>query len=335
VNSLQHQLQVTRVEPHRSFTFENNVIYWTNQSPTYAGPWHTNQHVTGNNLYWNPNQTPKFANKTLAEWQATGREQGTAIADPQFVDPAKRDFRFKADSAALKMGFQPFDYTKAGVYGEAAWLAKARNATYPAMQPPPEPSRLPISENFERTPAGQKPKGFGLVVDNKGDSILVTEESAAPGGKRSVKVTDAPGLTDVWKPHLYLQTNFEKGVVRNRFDLRIDALSNVTFEWRDWSAAEYYTGPRIDLRDGKLSAGGQTVEVPLNEWLHLEVSADVTNGGSGKWNLALTPAGQPKREFKDLPHSSNKFKKLTWIGFTSNANTNTSYYLDNFAVENQ
>jgi hypothetical protein len=200
------------------------------------------------------------------------------------------------------------------------------------MLVPPKPSPMPLSENFERTPAGQKPKTFELVLENKGDSILVTEETAA-AGKRSLKITDAPGLKDSWKPHLCVRMDHSEGTPRNVFDLRVEQLSNVNFEWRDWSESQYYTGPMFTIRNGKLTAGGQTVEVPLNTWIRFEVSAGLGKSDTGKWTLALTPAGQPKREFKALPYSNPKFKKLTWIGYTSNADVATSFYLDNFGVE--
>ena len=36
------------------------------------------------------------------------------MADPLFVAPEKDDFRLKPDSPALKLGFKPFDSSKAG-----------------------------------------------------------------------------------------------------------------------------------------------------------------------------------------------------------------------------
>jgi hypothetical protein len=332
VNSLQHQLQITRVEPHLSFTFERNIIYWTNQSPAYAGPWHTNRHITRNNLYWNPNQTPTFNGKSLAEWQTSmGRETGSVIADPLFADPARGDFRLRPNSPALRLGFRPFDYTRAGVYGDAAWVAKARNATFPPMLQPPPPSPMAIHENFERTAPGQRPRAFALLVDNKGDSILVTDETAA-GGRHSLKIVDAPGLSDTWKPHLYLHVNYERGVVTNTFDLRVEQTSYVIYEWRDWSQSEYRTGPMLSIRNGQLTAAGQSMPLPMNSWVHFEIVADVGPDRSGHWRLAVTPADQPRREFVNLSHASPRFQKLTWVGFMSNANTNTTFYLDNFSL---
>ena len=60
--------------------------------------------------------SPKMEPVTLAEWQTlTGSEAGSVNADPQFVDYAHRDFRLKPTSPALKLGFKPFDYSRAGL----------------------------------------------------------------------------------------------------------------------------------------------------------------------------------------------------------------------------
>ena len=40
-------------------------------------------------------------------------------------DPLADDFSFKKKSAIRKIGFVPFDYKKAGVYGSEEWRRKA------------------------------------------------------------------------------------------------------------------------------------------------------------------------------------------------------------------
>jgi hypothetical protein len=139
INSRLHQLQATRVEPHRSFNFERNIIYWTNDSPALSGPWSKLNFVANQNCYWNPTHPVAFTGKSLAEWQAAGHEQDSIIADPLFVDAAAQDFRLRPESPALKLGFKPFDPTQAGVYGSPEWIAKARAVSYPPLAPPPPP----------------------------------------------------------------------------------------------------------------------------------------------------------------------------------------------------
>ena len=93
-----------------------------------------------NNCYWNTAGQPvTFAGLSLDQWrQQQKHDQHSIIADPLFVDAKNLDFHLKPDSPALKLGFEPFDYTKAGVYGDPTWVAKANEVTYPPLEWPPE-----------------------------------------------------------------------------------------------------------------------------------------------------------------------------------------------------
>jgi hypothetical protein len=137
-----HQIQATRVEPHLSFTFEKNIVYWET-GPLLAGPWTKIDINMDNNCYWNTAGQPvTFAGLSLDQWrQQQKHDQHSIVADPLFVDPQHLDFHLQPDSPALKLGFEPFDYTKAGVYGDQAWVAKANEVTYPPLEWPPEGPR--------------------------------------------------------------------------------------------------------------------------------------------------------------------------------------------------
>jgi hypothetical protein len=139
VDSMLHQLQATRVENHLSFTFEKNIVYWET-GPLLAGPWTKITINMDNNCYWNTaGQTITFAGLSLDQWrEQKGHDKNSIVADPGFVDPKNHDFHLKPNSPALKIGFEPFDYTKAGVYGDAAWIAKANNVAYPPLEWPPQ-----------------------------------------------------------------------------------------------------------------------------------------------------------------------------------------------------
>ena len=60
--------------------------------------------------------------------------------------PTSGDFHLKPGSPAEKIGFKPFDYTQAGVYGSAQWKRLARARTYPEVQFAPEPPPPPPLE---------------------------------------------------------------------------------------------------------------------------------------------------------------------------------------------
>jgi len=134
-----HQIQATRVEEHLSFTFENNIVYW-NTGPLLSGPWTKVKVEMQNNCYWNASgQEVRPAGMTFTEWQQKGHDAGSIVADPMFVDAENFDFQLKPNSPALKTGFKPFDYSKAGVYGDPTWVNKAQDMTFPPLELPPQP----------------------------------------------------------------------------------------------------------------------------------------------------------------------------------------------------
>jgi hypothetical protein len=135
--SMDGQLQRSRVEPdHLSFTFSNNIVYW-NGGRLFSGSWNDEHVKVERNLYFDASGAP-LKTKDLAG-QALGKDAGSIIADPKFVDAPHFDFRLKPDSPAAKIGFKPFDYSKAGVYGDPSWVKEAASVSYPAVRfaPPP------------------------------------------------------------------------------------------------------------------------------------------------------------------------------------------------------
>lgn len=109
--------------------FERNIILW-DSGKLLAGNWRDPGFAMNRNLYWHTGGQPfNFAGLSLDDWRKTGRDTESVIADPGFADAAKRDFRLPETNAALRaIGFVPFDFPKAGVYGDEAWqrLAKQR-----------------------------------------------------------------------------------------------------------------------------------------------------------------------------------------------------------------
>lgn len=71
--------------------------------------------VWANNLWFDPHGEAKLDGLTWEKWRACGKEVNGRYADPRFVNARRFDFRLKKDSPALALGFQPFDYTRAGV----------------------------------------------------------------------------------------------------------------------------------------------------------------------------------------------------------------------------
>ena len=330
----EQQLQATRVEGHLSFTLENNIIYW-DTGKALAGRWDQIKHVGRDNCFWNASAEPvDFVGRTLQAWQQAGHERGSIVADPKFKDPQRLNFTLAPDSPAIRQGFTPFDYTKAGVYGDPGWVRKASEAAFPPLRIAPDPPPLSIRDDFERTKPGQSPSGGELHVERRGDSILVTDETAATG-KHSLRITDAEGLEHAFNPHyVYRGMNYVEGRVSNGFDLRVEDGSVVQFEWRDYGTRPpYITGPRLVVRGGKLLLpGGIAEDFPIGQWIHLQITAELSETDGSRWTLQLSAPGADPRVVADLPFADADCHKLNWIGLTSNAVKRTEFYLDNFVL---
>ena len=130
--SMDGQIQRSRVEEHVSFIFENNIVIWKDGPLVAAGTLNDERVTMRNNVYWNTAGQPvDFQGQSLAQRQQRGLDTGSIVADPKFVDAARLDFRLQPDSPAVKLGFQPFDYTQAGVYGDSAWVQLAKAFQFP------------------------------------------------------------------------------------------------------------------------------------------------------------------------------------------------------------
>ena len=121
-----YQLQCTRVEDHLSFTLENNIVVF-DEGVVLKGAWDKIRIKMDHNLYWNyKGDDYDFNGKSFKKWQKTGHDTHSIIADPGFKDVENFDFRLHKTKVVKRIGFVPFDYSTAGVYGNKEWMKKAR-----------------------------------------------------------------------------------------------------------------------------------------------------------------------------------------------------------------
>ncbi|MGE5419412.1 MAG: right-handed parallel beta-helix repeat-containing protein [Chloroflexota bacterium] len=124
--NIRSQLQATRIEEHRSLSFTNNIIYF-DRGTLLSSNWHKFSLLSDYNCYFDTRSKDiSFAGQSFKEWQNSGKDVHSIVADPGFVDAAAFDFRLKSGSVAKKINFTPFDYSKAGVYGSAEWIKLAK-----------------------------------------------------------------------------------------------------------------------------------------------------------------------------------------------------------------
>lgn len=125
-SNMKAQLQATRIEEHLSFTFTNNII-WYSTGDLLSSNWDKINISTDNNCYWDTRTNDvRFKKMSFSEWQKSGRDVHSIIADPKFVNPAENNYRIENKSVLRKTGFKEFDYSKAGVYGTDEWKDLAK-----------------------------------------------------------------------------------------------------------------------------------------------------------------------------------------------------------------
>ena len=132
------QIQRTRNEEHVSFTFENNIVYYSGEKLIDKN-WKENNYKFDKNLYWRTDGYVNFQNWSLQEWREKGQDIHSQIAGPLFADPAADDFNLRPESPAFDLGFVPIDLTNVGqrVWPDSvidiSYLSSADNSNQPAM----------------------------------------------------------------------------------------------------------------------------------------------------------------------------------------------------------
>ncbi|MBM4080223.1 MAG: right-handed parallel beta-helix repeat-containing protein, partial [Planctomycetes bacterium] len=320
--SLTGEVARYRQEDHLSFIFERNIVLSTDGEFLHGG-WSNGKYKIDHNLYWDTSTAqPMFDGLDFEDWQALGRDQNSVIADPLFVAPEKFDFRLKSGSPAARIGFQPFDVSQVGLYGEREWVNLPKSIVRKPIPLPQHPRRTylkALDEGFEDTAVGERAAWAVTSGEDeaKGSSIRVTDELAA-SGKRCLKFTDAPELPRDWQPHLYYSPRYNRGVAHLSYDVRLEPGAVLIQEWRD-ASQPYLVGPSIAIdKAGQLTANGKPLmAVPTGQWLHFDFTAGLGPQATGTYTLTLSIPGQPPKTFENLPVGSPNWQKLWWLGFIS------------------
>jgi len=332
--SAEGQVQRSRQEEHLSFTFERNLIYFS-QGHALSGGWSNGQFKSDSNLWWRTDgHELDFAGKTLEEWQAAGFGEHSIIADPLFVDPARDDYRLREGSPASKVGFQPFDTSDVGLYGDPAWVNQPGSLTRPEMVFAGPPPPFSLADGFETTPVGGSPAGAKLGnFDSPAAWIKVTDKLAKTG-KQCLEIQDAAGLKAEWNPHFYYNPSYRDGVARMSFAIRLGPGAKLYCEWRD-NGSPYQVGPSLYFEpDGTLKAGDRVVaKLPVETWIEIAIVCQLGTKSDGTWSLTVTPAGQAAQTFDGLA-SKGKLRQLHWLGFSSTATQPRTYWLDDLTLSN-
>jgi len=286
-----------------------------------------------------PDTELTFAGGSWAQWQASGQDQGSAIGDPGFRDPARGDFSLSPDAPAIAaVGFVRFDeeICKAGLYGDPAW----RNVSekYPPRQPsavwsPEELARFVAFDlDFEDMPVGYQPDVFRLGTS--GEASFSVSDEAAYAGTKSYKCADKKGLLKTFYPYIHLAPKgLNQGPVTFSFAAMLDAAAPAPFhvEFRGAGSTQQ-AGPSLRFhRDGRIEANGrQLLTAPPGTWTHCQIAFRLGDGASKSYVLTLQHEGTTSRH--ELPFQHDAFAEVSWLGFAAGDDVDGAFYLDDMRL---
>ena len=121
-------MSIANMSPEHDLNFEMGAAYgevYTLIAPPARGPWL--EEIDYNCFYSDLGEFvarvqergevshTEGAKFSLAQWQTLGYDTHSVFADPMFIDPANGDYRVRPESPALKLGFENFDMSSAGL----------------------------------------------------------------------------------------------------------------------------------------------------------------------------------------------------------------------------
>ena len=320
------QVALTRSEPHRSFTFENNIVYFDKGHLLSGRGWTAGAKVDlRNNLYWRARgKSFHFDGKNFTQWQSEGKDAGSKVADPLFHDPAKYDFRLRSDSPAFAMGFKPFDISKAGVRGDD-WRALAESTTFPEPYLVPEPLPNILRDDFERGKLGALFRNVTLSHEGNESLISIVKEK----DNHILKLQRHPDLKQGYNPHFYWSPNLAKGTGILSFRVRLQSDSSLQCEWRS-KGASYKIGPSLSFKNGRIyNRNRELINFPVGTWITVTMEAE-TGKKNSSWKATIVHEDGIKIEVTNLP-CDPEWTELNWLGFTSGGSKSAAIHLDDLS----
>ena len=131
---------------------------------------------------------------------------------------------------------------------------------------------------------------------------------------------------------LHVEPNHKTGLTTCSFDVWLEPKAHFAHEWRD-QGSPYHAGPAFTLKDGKLlTQKGALMDIPYGQWVRYEVSATLGAEATATWTLKVTPAGGETKTISNLPFRNKELRSVDWIGFISNANEPTVFFLDQLTL---
>jgi hypothetical protein len=193
----------------------------------------------------------------------------------------------------------------------------------------------PIIEDFEAAEVGFNAPGaqtleYGVLSKY---SARVSDAEAS-SGRQSLRFFDGPGQEKPFTPHVIYNARFREGTIAGSVDLRVDANTSMSWQWREYGTGNYEQGPMLEILPGGriVHQGRELTTIPVNEWVRIEVECALGDAADGTFALHVyPPAGTDPQTFSGLTCDPD-FNRLDWIGFVSKAETDGEYYVDDMSI---
>lgn len=293
--------------------FERNIVYEESDAALMRTGYRPEAQVSRHNVYWagadRVNEKlfsgAELPFVTFNEWQAKGHDAASVMADPLFVDAARRDFRLRPESPALKMGFKPTDLSKIGLYGDLAWKTLPTKTTHAVIES--SPGTGGFEWTYEDEAAGAPPARSGHLAMGPQRKIMVIDTDAA-SGKHCLMLPESA--------HLSSPLGVDTGPIHATLSLKLPKTGPATLylEFRDHrnpGIKWYKAGPHLQINPlGVLTAtkdANVNVTLPRDVWVQLEMSFVLGEGKAKAFDLTVTIPGQPPQLFRNVPYVDTGF----------------------------
>lgn len=250
-------------------------------------------HVSFNsNLYWQTDGKLTVGGLSFFNWQETGQDADSLVADPGFRNAQSGDFSLEMDSPAVQIGFKPFNVSAAGVQGALKIRKDVVLVGYPFTVPSadpakPEPTPLRVDEDLEQVPDGSSPKDAKCSAERSTLEVISINESEGVG-KRTLYFKDRHE-SQSWMPALTYKPGWEEGTGHVSFQMKVADTTVMNFECRNEDNKT--AGPEFYVRNGGLYRRESTTEplmkLPLGEFVEVDVQAPLGEKAGGSWTLTV------------------------------------------------
>ncbi len=319
------EFRVTKPEPDNNLQVTDNLFVPQGRQP-FDG------RMAGSGVQFRGNITSDTASGGKVDQASCGGGCTLRSVGIQASPSDARDIRFtgldgQTTSRLARIVAQAGPQSAPDRKAKAMMAAPAVQSRSAAVAPP-----VPVQLDLASVPVGQRPAGLRYAPPNDLEAIHVVAKDGAPGGGRCLQFNDGPRLEHRSEPNAYALLNHVQGHSTSSFYIQYDNATEFIHEWRD-NGRPFLTGPSLTIgRDG-VKAGGRVVAKPRpGEWLGVTITAPLGGGAPGRWQLELREGGGQPRRFDDLPFGSPGWSRLSWIGFISNAQVETSLCLADLRV---